>query len=52
LLENLGVEEVAPIESSLEDVFISLVLVRQQPTRSDATALRAGLHAPDAKKSF
>jgi ABC-2 type transport system ATP-binding protein len=40
---GMGVAEIRPIEPSLEDVFISLVLARQHAGGSEAAALRADL---------
>jgi ABC-2 type transport system ATP-binding protein len=47
--QGLSVENVQPIDPSLEDVFISLVLARQNGARAEATTLREGMRASDAK---
>ncbi len=44
--QGIDVESIAPIEPSLEDVFISLVLARQQAERAAAGALRSELRGP------
>ncbi len=49
--QGIGVEAVAPIEPTLEDVFISLVLTRQNANREEQAALRARLHAPGTTES-
>jgi ABC-2 type transport system ATP-binding protein len=49
--QGIGVEAVAPIEPTLEDVFISLVLARQNANREEQVALRARLHAPGTTES-
>jgi ABC-2 type transport system ATP-binding protein len=41
--QDLAVESIAPIEPSLEDVFISLVLARQNGGRADAASVREGM---------
>jgi ABC-2 type transport system ATP-binding protein len=42
-----GVEAIHPIEPSLEDVFISLVLARQNGRSVGMATLREGMHAAD-----
>jgi ABC-2 type transport system ATP-binding protein len=49
--QGIGVEAVAPIEPTLEDVFISLVLARQNANREEQVALRERLHASGTTKS-
>jgi ABC-2 type transport system ATP-binding protein len=49
--QGIGVEAVTPIEPTLEDVFISLVLARQNANREEQVALRARLHAPGTTES-
>jgi ABC-2 type transport system ATP-binding protein len=41
--QGIGVESIAQIEPSLEDVFISLVLARQQADRAQPSAIRSQL---------
>ena len=42
--QGLAVEAIQPIEPSLEDVFISLVLARQNGGRNQAATLRSEMH--------